>query len=92
MTTTIPESELVAYMAQLGTAELEGRTEPIPIKVHPFSALMVIGALQLVTRHPGVDDVVKKPVLNVIDQLSTIFTGTIGEEIIRRGNDPTQDR
>lgn len=49
MTTTIPESELVAYMAQLGTAELEGRTTPIPIKVHPFSALMVIGALQLVT-------------------------------------------
>lgn len=91
-TTSYTEPELVTYMAQLGTAELEGRTLPIPIEVHPFSALMVIGALQLVTRHPSVDDVVKKPVHDVIDQLSTIFAGTIGEEIIRRGNDPTHDR
>lgn len=87
---TPTEAEMVAYMRTLHALEQTG--ERAPIAVGPFSAIVMIGALQLATRHPTMPDNHREMIGQVIEQFRPWFAGTIGEQIIDMGNDPEQDR
>lgn len=91
MTGPIPtEGEMVAYMRTL--MELEEAGERAPVVVGPFTAILMIGALQLATRHPDVPDNHREAIASVIEQFRPWFAGTMGEQIIDMGNDPALDR
>lgn len=61
------------------------------ILLGPFGAMALIGLVQLATRHPDLDKKIKDVARDIVRQLSPLFTGTPGEEIIRRGGHPEFD-
>lgn len=87
---TPTEAEAAAYLRNLH--ELEQAGERTSIAIGPFSAIVVIGALQLATRHPSMSEDHRELIGQVVDQMRPLFAGTIGEQIIDGGNDPEQDR
>jgi hypothetical protein len=85
------EAELTAYMMRLQAAEQSGERQQVVFG--PYTALMMIGALQLALRHPAVNEgTLPEQIRAVIDQFRPWFVGTIGEYVIDLGNDPEQDR
>lgn len=84
------EAELLAYMEQVHDLELDGERREVAFG--PYTALVVIGMLQLATRHPGITDRQRVEVGAVVDQFRPWFAGTPGEHIIDMGNDPELDR
>lgn len=87
---TPTEAEMGAYITNLHELEVAG--ERAPISMGPFTAIIVIGALQLATRHPTMPDHQKAAIASVIDQFRPWFAGTMGEQIIDMGNDPALDQ
>lgn len=85
------EQDLLVYMVELAHAEQAG-AEPIPIHIGPYTAITMIGVLQMACRHPEISDAVRQYVQDVIAQIAPAFKGTLGETLIRRGNDPAHDR
>jgi hypothetical protein len=83
------EAQMVAYMKTLYEMEDEG--ERTTISIGPFTAISMIGILQLGTRHPGLSKVQLDIIRSIIRQLEPLFTGTPGEEIIKMGNHPEFD-
>jgi hypothetical protein len=83
-------AEYEAYMLTLHEAEAEGARQEIV--VGPYTAMLMIGALQLATRHPGASAFLRAELLAVVDQFRPWFVGTPGEHIIDRGNDPEFDQ
>lgn len=84
------EAEQVAYMRRL--IELEEAGARTTITIGPFGAMVLIGLLQLSTRHPDLDRRTKDMARGVVQQLAPLFTGTPGEEIVRRGGHPEFDK
>jgi hypothetical protein len=87
---TPTDAELEDYMLTLHEAEAEGARQEIA--VGPYTAMIVIGALQLATRHPSANAYLRAELLAVVDQFRPWFVGTPGEHIIDRGNDPEFDQ
>ena len=52
----------------------------------------LIGALQMVTRHPGIEPPMRKIMRELVNQFRPMFAGTPGEEIINRGDHPEFDK
>lgn len=81
-------------MNQMAVLEKNGLSpeQMAVISIGPFTALTLIGMLQLATRHPDMSKIQKTMVRDIIDQMRPLFVGTSGEEIIRRGDHPEWDR
>lgn len=84
------EAEYLSYMLRLRKEEAAGARQEV--LVGPYTALTLIGGLQLATRHPSMPPRVRAELLAVIDQFRPWFVGTPGEQIIDMGNDPELDR
>ena len=89
MTTSAEEMEFIVYMRTLRKLEADG--ERTTITIGPYGAMMIIGLVQLSTRHPDVDKELRQIARDFVHQLEPLFAGTIGEEIIKRGNHPEFD-
>lgn len=84
------EADLLAYMLDLRATEAAGARQEIAIG--PYTAMVLIGAVQMATRHPAMPDNLRAELLTLIDQFRPWFAGTPGQHIIDRGNDPEEDR
>jgi hypothetical protein len=84
------DEEAIAYVKRL--YELEEAGERTTIVIGPASAFSLIGMLQLVTRHPSLSARQLAIARSMIDDLRSMFKGTLGEEIIARGDNPVYDR
>lgn len=80
----------IEYMKTL--LELEQKGERATISIGPYTAMTVIGALQLATRHPAMAGLPVKVIRNLVDQFKPFFEGTQGEELIKKGEHPEWDR
>lgn len=78
------------YMQQL--ADLERAGERTTLVVGPFSAMLLIGWIQMVTRDPKMTATERQLARSMIEQLEPLFAGTTGQEIINRGNHPEFDK
>jgi hypothetical protein len=83
------EAAHLAYVMRLH--EIEHAGERTTISIGPFSAITLIGLLQLSTRHPDASRTVKDVARDIVRQLEPLFAGTEGEEIVRRGSHPEWD-
>lgn len=72
-------------------AQQESQGARTSIELGPYSALVIIGALQMCNRHPRVPREVKAIHNQLVAQFAQLFAGTPGEEIIRRGGHPEWD-
>jgi len=79
----VDEARELAYVMKL--AEIENTGERADLKIGPFSAITLIGALHLALQHPGMTGAVRERVLTICRQIYPMFKGTPGEEIIRKG-------
>jgi hypothetical protein len=70
-------------------SEQEG--ERATFQVGPFTLIVLIGGLQLATRHPHVVGENRKIMLGLVRDLGVFFKGTVGEEIVNRGSHPEWD-
>jgi hypothetical protein len=57
----------------------------------PFTAFTLIGALQLILRHPDLSEDNKHLLSQVIDQLKPLFADTLAGQIIELGDNPEFD-
>lgn len=78
------------YMREL--ARLEQAGERTTVAFGPLTAMMLIGWVQMVTRHPRTSRTELEMAKTFIRQLEPLFEGTVGEEIIRRGNHADFDK
>lgn len=83
-------AEEVAYLRVLMQAEAAG--ERTTMKLGPFTAMALIGLLQLATRHPDLDKAILDAARSIVRALEPLFTGTPGEDIIRKGSHPEFDK
>ena len=83
--------EAVAYLVEMGTAEREGRARMMMLEIGPYTAFVLIGALQLATRHPAMKDDQRGQIQAIIDQLKIPFQGTPAMTILNLGDDPAND-
>jgi hypothetical protein len=82
--------ELTEYMKQLAALEADGARASI--EIGPFSAMILVGALQLATRHPGTTETQRARMNHLVEQFRPWFVGTPGEDIMRMGADPELDQ
>jgi hypothetical protein len=87
---TSTEAEYVEYLKQL--IELEQAGERSTLSMGPYTAIMIIGAVQLAWRHPGMNPTMCSTLHDLIDQMEPWFVGTLGQEIIAKGWDTSEDR
>ena len=82
---------MILYMARLGDLERAGSRTVLHIG--PFTAMTLIGALQLVLRHPNISNTSADVIHGLIEQLQLrlVFLEPIGQHIIDLGDDPKND-
>lgn len=85
----LPDADAIEYLKQL--YDLERGGERTTLVIGPWTAFVMIGGLQLATRHPDMSPTQKATLDGFIAQAMTWFAGTPGEAILRAGNDPGQD-
>lgn len=84
------EAEDLEQIKRLAVAEQAGERHSIPIG--PFTAFSLIGMLQLVTRHPDLGAGQLTIAQSVINDLARGFEHNPAiTDLIKRGNDPTND-
>lgn len=86
----LDEVEMVAYMKHL--YEIEQAGERVPVFLGPYTAINMIGLLQLGLRHPKIAPTQVEMIGHLIDQLRPFFTDTPGEAIILMGDNPEFDQ
>jgi hypothetical protein len=86
-----PDPATIAYLAALYELERDPEHDQAALFVGPYSAFVMIGALQLATRHPEMSPTHRRFLAEIIDQLRPLFAGTPGEALIRLGDDPAHD-
>jgi hypothetical protein len=89
--TGITEAEAIEYVASIARLEREPGRDRAFIRVGPFTAFTIIGALQLATRHPEMSQSQRDLIGAVIDQLRPLFAGAPGEHLLRLGDEPAYD-
>jgi hypothetical protein len=85
------EAEAFEYVKQLAILEQDPGHEKATIRMGPFTAFTVIGALQLATRHPEFSPAQAKLIGEVIGQFGPLFKGTPGEMLLGLGGEPAFD-
>lgn len=90
MTDQPDDEQLIAYMKRL--TDLEQAGDRTTIVIGPFSAIVIIGLVQLATRHPDMSKRMKDIGRDFVQQLEPLFADTVGEEIVNRGKHPEWDR
>jgi hypothetical protein len=88
---TLTDPALLAAMV----AELATREAPIEVVLRPLSALHLAGLLQLALRHPetSASSAHARIANTFIELVRAYFAGCPATlEILRRGDDPTEDR
>jgi hypothetical protein len=83
------ELEMLAYMEKL--VELERAGESVMVRFGPYTIMVMIGAMQLATRHPDMSSPDRARLNQIVANFRSAFAGTMGAEIIDRGADPTMD-
>ena len=84
------DEQLVAAMA----AEIAAREEPITLVLRPLSALHLAGLLQLALRHSGTrsSEAHYRVAVMFLEHVRGYFADAPAVlEVLRRGDDPTQD-
>jgi len=76
----------------MAKSERDGTAQNALISLGPWTAWTVLGAIDLALRHPHVPVVIKEQLGEIREQLSVLFDGTPGEEALRQGADPANDR
>jgi hypothetical protein len=89
--TGITEAESVDYVKSLYEMEADPETPRAVINLGPFSAFVMICALQLAMRHPEFSPTQADLLAQIIDQMRPLFSGTIGWELLELGNHPEFD-
>jgi hypothetical protein len=90
-TAPISDLEAVEYIKSLYDLEQDPACLKAAVNLGPWSAFVMIGALQLATRHPEMSETQRELIQSIIDQLRPLFTGTDGEQLLQLGNDPAYD-
>ncbi len=75
------------YVRSLIEAEESGEGQALLV-AGPYTTFLLMGALQLVLRHPDIGPQVKEHLRDLLDILCRFFDGTHGEDLIRRGDRP----
>lgn len=83
------DAEAMRWLHRL--IELEAAGERTPVEIGPYALFTMIGALQMVVRHPGIGGRVRAVLVQLIETWRTPFDGTIGEQLIDQGFDPAYD-
>jgi hypothetical protein len=83
------DERFIEYTMEL--VRLEKAGERATLVIGPYTAITMIGLLQMATRHPGMAGQMRQIVADIIEQLAPLFAGTPGEEMIRRGGHPEFD-
>jgi hypothetical protein len=86
---TPDEAEAEAWIRELWRLEQHG--DRTTLAVGPYTAFIVIGVLQLATRHPRLPAGHRLVADEFIGQLRTLFDGTPGAAIIAAGDNPARD-
>lgn len=87
----ISEVEALDYIKTLFMEEEAPGCEKALVSMGPATSFVLIGALQLATRHPEFSPGHCRMVGSVIDQLRKMFAGTPGEELLLLGDHPEFD-
>lgn len=85
------EAAELLYMARLAEIERNDRDDRATLLIGPYTAMVLIGTIQLATRHPTMPPTMKNILRDLLDQLKPLFAGTPGEEIIKKGEHPEWD-
>lgn len=83
------EAAALGYLGQL--VDLEQRGARNDVKVGPYSLFTMIGALQMVLRHPDLGTTTRRVITDLVEQWRVPFNGTPGEPLINMGYDPAFD-
>lgn len=84
------EAEAVEYVTRLARLEMGGAPKAV-IRMGPFTAFTLIGAVQLAMRHPDMSPENSRLLAAVIDDLRPLFAGTPGEMLLGLGDEPAFD-
>lgn len=85
------DQEAIDWLKRIAALEQEPDCHKTTITMGPWSAFIAISAWQLAMRHPGFSPANSELVGSLIEQLSVLFDGTPGAELVRAGNDSARD-
>lgn len=80
------EAAFVEYMKTLVELENDPTAAKATLVCGPYTAMMLIGALQLTTRHPEMSPSMRSIIRSAVDQLKPLFIGTPGRRSSRGGS------
>lgn len=80
---------LTVTMRDLAAREAAG--ERHLVLLGPFTVMLMIGLLQMTTRHPEVQDAHKVLAGQFVQMFGQVFDGTYGAILVEQGNDPAYD-
>jgi len=75
----------------LALIEQDDPDSKVTIRLGPFTAFTLVGALQLTTRHPELAPKMRARVQGVIDDIIKAFEGQPAHAVLLLGNDPAND-
>ncbi len=85
------EEAVLAQLQDLAVAERDRTAALAELRVGPFAAYTMIGALQLACRHPDMTPAQYGLIRKVCRPLEQLFGGVLAESV-QRGWDPDYDR
>jgi hypothetical protein len=87
--TDTDDAALIAAM----TDELAARDAPLEFVMRPLSAFHLAGVLQLALRHPDLPESSRRIAVTFLEHVRAYFADLPAcTEVLRRGDDPRQDR
>jgi hypothetical protein len=87
----LTEVQAAVYIRSLYLLEREPDYQRAIIHLGPFTAFVLISALNLAMRHPDFSETQADLLRQVIDQLKPLFAGTLAEKILELGEHPEFD-
>lgn len=87
----LTEQQVAEYIESLYRLEQEPDAQRAIIHLGPFTAFVLIDALQLAMRHPEFSESQAELFTQIIDQMKPLFAGTLAEQILEIGDHPEFD-
>jgi hypothetical protein len=85
------DQDAIDWLKSIAELEQDPACHKATITMGPWSAFIAIAAWQLAMRHPDFSMAHAELVGNLIEQLSALFDGTPGAELLGLGSDPARD-